>query len=78
VFNKYRAPALFNSGKNDIVNFADTFQKEDLGVKNLIFEKENKNDKVEDEDRVIKDKKKTELRVVIFNNLLFTIVISRR
>jgi len=49
-----------------------------LGVENLAFEEEDRNDKVKDEDRVIKNEKQAELRVVIFNNLPFTIIISRR
>ncbi len=54
MFNRYRTSAPSNGG-DDIVNFADAFQREDLGVKNLIFEGEDKNDKVENEDGAIKD-----------------------
>src|SRR6266498_415793 len=78
VFSRYRTPALFNDGDNDIVNFADAFQGEDLGVKNLAFEREDRNNKVKDENKIIKNKKQTELRAAISNNLPFTIVISRR
>ena len=53
---KYKTPTSSDGGDN-IVNFADAFQGEDLGVKNLAFKGENRNDKVEDEDRVIKDEK---------------------
>ncbi len=49
-----------------------------MSVKNLIFEGEDGNNKIEDENGVIKDKKQAELRVVISNNLLFTIAIPRR
>ncbi len=49
-----------------------------MDVENLIFEEEDRNNKVKDKNRIIKDEKQTELRVVISNNLLFTIVISRR
>src|SRR6266536_6567557 len=42
VFSRYGMSAFFNN-KDDIVNFADAFQKEDLRVKNLIFEEKNKN-----------------------------------
>ena len=49
-----------------------------MGVENLAFEEKNKNDEVEGEDRVIKDKEQTKLRVVIPNNLSFTVVIPRR
>ncbi len=55
VSNKHKAPAPFSGEDGDVVNFADAFQEEDLGVKNLIFEKKNKNDKIEGEDRVIED-----------------------
>src|SRR6266511_3502377 len=43
VSNKYRAPTLSDSEDSDIVNFADAFQKEDLHVKNLAFEEEDRN-----------------------------------
>ncbi len=33
------------------------FKGEDLGVKNLVFEGKNKNNKIEDEDKVIKNEK---------------------
>jgi len=49
-----------------------------LGVRNLVFEGEDGNDEVEGENRVIKDEEQIELRAVIFDNLPFTIVISRR
>ena len=49
-----------------------------MRVKNLIFEGENKNNKVENKNRVIKDKEQAKLRVIISNNLPFAIVISRR
>ncbi len=54
VSSRYRTSAPSGDG-DDIVNFADAFQGEDLSVENLIFEGENGNDKVEDEDKVIKD-----------------------
>ncbi len=78
VSSRYRTPAPSDSEDDSIVNFADAFQGEDLDVKNLAFEEEDRNDEVEGEDRVIKDKEQIELRVVISNNLPFTIVISRR
>ncbi len=49
-----------------------------MGVKNLIFEGENRNNKVENENKIIKDKEQAELRAVISDNLPFIIVISRR
>src|SRR6266536_3039262 len=51
VFSRYRTPASFNN-RDNIVNFADAFQEKDLDVKNLIFEGEDKNNKIKDEDRV--------------------------
>ena len=48
-----------------------------MGVKNLTFEKEGGNDEIKDEDRVIKDEEQVKLRVVISDDLPFTIVISR-
>ncbi len=75
--NRHRTPTPSNDG-DDIVNFADAFQEEDLGVKNLTFEKKDENDEIKDEDRAIKDEKQTELRATISNNLSFTIVIPRR
>ena len=77
VSSRYWTPAFSDNG-DDIINFADAFQGKDLGVENLAFEEEDRNDKVKDEDRVIKNEKQAELRVVIFNNLPFTIIISRR
>ncbi len=56
VSSRYKAPALFDNKDSDIVNFANAFQKKDLCVKNLTFEGEDRNDEVEDEDRVIEDK----------------------
>ncbi len=56
VFNKHKTPASSNN-KNNIVNFADAFQEEDLNIKNLIFEEENKNNKIKDENKIIKDEK---------------------
>ncbi len=47
---------LFFDDRDDIVNFVNIFQGEDLDVKNLIFEEEGGNNKIKDEDRVIKDK----------------------
>ncbi len=70
-------PTSFNGG-NNVVNFADAFQGEDLNVKNLIFEKEDENNEIEGEDGVIEDEEQIELRAVISNNLPFAIVISRR
>ncbi len=55
VSSRYGTSASSGGGDN-VVNFVDAFQEEDLGVKNLVFEREDGNDKVEDEDRVIKDK----------------------
>ncbi len=49
-----------------------------MGVENLVFEGEDRNDKVEDENEVIKDKEQVELRVVISDDLPFIVVISRR
>jgi len=49
-----------------------------LSVENLIFEGEGGNDEVKDENRVIKDEEQTKLRIIISNNLPFTIVIPRR
>ena len=49
-----------------------------MGVKNLAFEGEDKNDKIEGEDRAIKNEDQIELRVVTSNNLPFTVVIPRR
>ncbi len=57
VSNKHEAPTPSDDRDGDIVNFADIFQGEDLGVKNLAFERENKNDKIEGEDKVIKNEK---------------------
>jgi len=50
-------PAPFNNKDGDIVNFANAFQEKDLGVKNLAFEREDENDEIESEDKVIKNKK---------------------
>ncbi len=69
---------LFFGDGDDVVNFADAFQGEDLSVEDLVFEGEDGNDKIENEDGVIKNEEQAELRVIIFNNLLFIIVISRR
>ena len=49
-----------------------------MGVKNLIFKREDRNDEIKDQDGVIKDEEQIKLRAVISDNLLFTIVISRR
>ena len=76
VSSKHKTPAS-SGGGDDIVNFADAFQKQDLDVKNLAFEGENKNNKIKSEDGAIKDEKQTELRAAIPNNLPFAIVISR-
>ncbi len=54
VSSRYGTPA-FSGGGDDVVNFADAFQGEDLGVENLAFEGEGGNDKVEGEDGVIED-----------------------
>ncbi len=56
VFSRHGTFVSFGGG-DDIVNFADVFQGEDLGVENLIFKKKNGNDEVEGEDGVIKDEK---------------------
>ena len=57
VSSRYETPAPFDDGNDSVVNFANVFQREDLGVENLVFEGKNGNNKIEDEDRVIKDKK---------------------
>jgi len=57
VSNRYETSTPFNSGDSDVVNFANAFQEEDLGVKNLVFKREDKNNKIEDENRAIKNKK---------------------
>ena len=49
-----------------------------MGVKNLTFKEEDGNDKVEGENRAIKNKEQVELRAVISDNFPFTIIISRR
>ncbi len=54
VFSRYGTSTPFNN-ENDVVNFADAFQEEDLDVKNLAFEGEDENDKIKNEDRIIKD-----------------------
>ncbi len=54
VSNKHRTPAPSDGG-DDIVNFANAFQGEDLSVENLTFEGEGENDKIEGEDGVIED-----------------------
>jgi len=56
VSSRHGTPTPFGDG-DDIVNFADAFQGEDLGVENLAFEGEDGNDEVEGEDRTIEDKK---------------------
>jgi len=56
VSSRYKTPVFFSDGDN-IVNFADAFQKEDLNVKNLVFKRKDKNDEVENENKVIKNKK---------------------
>ncbi len=55
VSSRYKTPAPSDNKDNEIVNFADAFQREDLSVKNLVFEGEDKNNKVEGEDRIIKN-----------------------
>jgi len=55
VFSRHGASASSDNRDSDIVNFANTFQGEDLDVKNLAFEKEDRNNKIEDEDGVIED-----------------------
>ena len=52
--HKTSAPS---DSRNNIVNFADAFQGEDLDVKNLTFEKKDKNNKIKGEDKTIKDEK---------------------
>jgi len=47
--------SVFFDGEDNVVNFADVFQEEDLGVKNLVFEGENENNEVKGENEVIKD-----------------------
>ncbi len=77
VSSRYKTSTPSN-GEDDVVNFANTFQEEDLNVENLTFEEENKNNKIKDEDRIIKDEEQIKLRATIPNNLPFTIIISRR
>jgi len=77
VFSKYKTPTPSISGDN-IANFINAFQKEDLGVENLAFKKKDENNKIKNENKAIKNEEQIELRVIIFNNLLVTIVISRR
>ncbi len=52
--NKHKISAP-SSDRDNIVNFADAFQGEDLNVKNLVFEEEDGNDEVKDKNRAIKD-----------------------
>ena len=54
ISNRYKTPAPSDDGDN-IVNFADAFQGEDLSVENLVFEGEDGNNKIEGEDRIIKN-----------------------
>ncbi len=54
VSSRYGTSAPSDGGDN-VINFADAFQGEDLGVENLIFEGEDGNDKIEGQDGVIKD-----------------------
>ncbi len=56
VSSKYKTPTFFDD-RDNIVNFADAFQEEDLNVKNLTFKKEGKNDKIKNENKIIKDEK---------------------
>jgi len=56
VFSRHGTPAP-SDNRNNIVNFADAFQGENLDVKNLTFKKKGGNDEIKDEDRVIKDEK---------------------
>ncbi len=56
VSNKYKTPTSSNN-RDNIVNFANAFQGEDLDVENLIFEREDGNNKIKGEDGVIKDEK---------------------
>ncbi len=67
-----------SNDRNNIINFANTFQRKDLNVKNLTFEEEDKNNKIKNENGTIKDEEQTELRTIISNNLPFTIVIPRQ
>ncbi len=55
VSSRHRVPAPFNNKDGDIVNFANAFQEKDLGVENLAFKGENRNNKIKNEDRVIED-----------------------
>ncbi len=77
VSSRHGTPAP-SGGGDDIVNFADAFQGEDLGVENLAFEGEDRNDEVEGEDGVIEDEEQAKLRAAIPDDLPFTIIISRR
>ncbi len=54
VSSRHGTPASSDGG-DDVVNFADVFQGEDLGVENLVFEGEDGNDEVEDKNGVIED-----------------------
>ncbi len=78
VSSRHGAPAPSGGGDGDVVNFADAFQGEDLGVENLAFEGEDGNDEIEGEDGAIEDKEQAELRAAIPDNLPFTIAIPRR
>jgi len=78
VSNRHKTPAPSNNRNSNIVNFADAFQKEDLNIKNLAFEEENRNNKIKNKNRAIKDKKQTKLQKTIPDNLPFTIVIPQR
>ncbi len=75
--SRHGTPAPFDD-RDNIVNFADVFQGEDLGVKNLAFEREDGNNKIKSEDGVIKDEEQIKLRATISNNLPFTIIIPRQ
>jgi len=55
VSSKYRASTFSNNKDNDIVNFADAFQEKHLNVKNLTFEEKDKNNKIKDKNKIIKD-----------------------
>ncbi len=55
VSSRHGTPAFFDD-RNDVVNFADVLE-EDLDVENLVFEEENRNNKIKSEDVVIEDEK---------------------
>jgi len=53
VSSRHGTPAFFDD-RNDVVNFADVLE-EDLDVENLVFEEENRNNKIKNEKKIIKN-----------------------